>query len=652
MRFSPGLLDEIRTRLPVSQVVARKVKLKRQGREFAGLSPFKVEKTPSFFVNDLKGFYHCFASAEHGDIFTFVMKTEGLSFPEAVEQLAGEAGVTLPKPTEQDAERADERTRLLTLMEEACTFFQDSLAGPSGKAAHSYLAKRGLDRRTLSKFRIGFAPDSRTALKTHLATAGFTADEMAKAGMVISGEDIPVPYDRFRNRVIFPIGDLRGKIVAFGGRALDPAARAKYLNSPETPLFHKGHVLFNATKAREMAHTRGEVIVVEGYMDVVALSEAGIDNVVAPLGTALTQDQLRLLWRMAPEPTLCFDGDEAGRKAAHRALETALPNLSPGHSLRFAFLPDGLDPDDLVRQAGPDALRECLKRAKPMADMLWDGLWETGDWSTPERRARLEADVMAKVAQIDDTNVRAHYMTDIRARLAKSWGTTGGAPNEQWRFAKSDRRNSTFRAGNARNGARTNQSGAFGRSEPAVAGASLRGSGVVAGPAAALPSREALLIRQLINQPRLLLDYAEEIAALSMTSLPLMRLRDALLVLQVEDLSLDNTALRHHLHELGFGSLVGLIDKANSHKADRFAEPDADPQEAERGWRHALGLHNRQLELKQALQAAQATWDAELSEEAFARLKDINRQLNEATTNNEVSDAGDANKPMHPEIVV
>ena len=635
MRFSPGLLDEIRARLPVSQVVARKVKLKRQGREFAGLSPFKAEKTPSFFVNDQKGFYHCFASAEHGDIFTFVMKTEGLSFPEAVERLAGEAGVSLPKPTARDAERADERARLLQLMEKACVFFQDALTGPAGKAARDYLAGRGLDRRTISRFGIGFAPERRTALCTHLAAAGFTQEEMAKTGMLISGKDIAVPYDRFRNRIMFPIADLRGKTIAFGGRALDPAARAKYLNSPETPLFHKGYILFNGKRAREAAHASGQVIVVEGYMDVVALSQAGIDNAVAPLGTALTQDQLRLLWRMAPEPTLCFDGDSAGRRAAYRALDTALPHLAPGQSLRFAFLPDGMDPDDLVRQAGPSALQDCLKQAKPMADMLWDGVWETGDWSTPERRARFEADVMSKVDQIADRNVRAHYVTDIRSRLSRTWGPSHDQSDRARRGSVSDRPLGNVRARDARPHSRGRPSGSY-RPEPAVAGASVRGSGVVAGPSAALPRREALLVRQLINQPRLLADYAEEIAALTLTSLPLTRLRDALLALQVEDFPLDKGSIRHHLTGLGFGSLLELIDKANSHKADRFAEADAEPIEAERGWRHALALHNRQLELKQALQAAQEAWDRDLSEEAFARLKDINRQLNEAATSDDV----------------
>ncbi|MET0567751.1 MAG: DNA primase, partial [Hyphomicrobiaceae bacterium] len=318
MRFTPQFLDEIRSRLSVSQVVARKVALKKSGREYRGLSPFKSEKTPSFFVNDQKGFYHCFASGEHGDIFTFVMKTEGLSFPEVVERLASEAGVTMPKPERSDgreAERADERTRLYELVEAAAAWFEARLKGPEGQEARRYLERRGLRRETIAEFRLGFAPVSRSALKEHLASSGFTPQEMAASGMQIAGEDIPVPYDRFRNRVMFPIRDLKGRVIAFGGRALDPDAPAKYLNSPETPLFHKGDVLFNAAKARQLAFERGRIIVVEGYMDVIALAEAGFGETVAPLGTALTEGQLQVLWRMAPEPVLCFDGDSAGRKA-------------------------------------------------------------------------------------------------------------------------------------------------------------------------------------------------------------------------------------------------------------------------------------------------------------------------------------------------
>ena len=352
MRFPPSLLDEIRARLPVSQVVGRRVKLKRQGREYVGLSPFKQEKTPSFTVNDQKGFYHCFASGEHGDIFTFLMKAEGLGFPEAVERLAREAGVEMPKSSPQAVAQEALSERLRKITEASCVFFQKALSGAEGREARAYLDRRGLSAEDIERFRLGYAPAGRHQLKEHLAAKGFAQEDMAVAGMLIAGDDIPVSYDRFRHRLIFPIADLRGEVIAFGGRALGDDQQPKYLNSPETPLFHKGAVLFNAAAARKAAHERGGVIVAEGYMDVIALTRAGFPNAVAPLGTALTPHQLALLWRMADEPLLCFDGDSAGLKAAYRAVETALPHLKPGKSLRFAFLPKGQDPDDLVQTRG------------------------------------------------------------------------------------------------------------------------------------------------------------------------------------------------------------------------------------------------------------------------------------------------------------
>ena len=360
MRFPPSLLDEIRTRLPVSQVVARKVALKRAGREMKGLSPFKQERTPSFFVNDHKGSWFDFSSGQNGDIFKFVMLTEGLSFPEAVERLAEEAGLPVPKAGPREVEQEDERTRLHALLEASERFFEAQLAGAGGAEARRYLDRRGLTADTVARFRLGYAPNARSALKEHLARAGFSAADMVASGMLVAGEDIPVSYDRFRHRIIFPIADLKGRVIAFGGRALDADAPAKYLNSPETPLFHKGAILYNAYGARGAAHDQGRMIVVEGYMDVIALAQAGFANAVAPLGTALTEDQVRLLWRIVPEPILCFDGDAAGRRAAFRAVETVLPHLKPGFSVQFAFLPDGLDPDDLIRQHGAAAFQAIL----------------------------------------------------------------------------------------------------------------------------------------------------------------------------------------------------------------------------------------------------------------------------------------------------
>src|SRR6266700_3019629 len=349
MRFPDSFLDEIRARLPVSDVVRRRVQLKKQGREWRGLSPFNKERTPSFFVNDQKGFYHDFSSGKHGDIFGFVMDTEGVTFPEAVERLAAMAGLAVPKMSEEADAAAQRRRTLHEVIELAAKFFETTLASRAGAKARGYLADRGLDAATQLKFRIGYAPAERFALKEHLGALGIAPEDMIEAGLLVAADDIPLPYDRFRDRVIFPISDLAGRVIAFGGRALDKDAPAKYLNSPETPLFHKGGTLYNGAAARQAAHQGAPVVAVEGYVDVIAMVTSGFAATVAPLGTALTEDQLALLWKMADEPILCFDGDQAGQRAAFRAVDLALPRLKPGKRLLFASLPDGQDPDDLVR---------------------------------------------------------------------------------------------------------------------------------------------------------------------------------------------------------------------------------------------------------------------------------------------------------------
>jgi len=651
MRFSPHLLDEIRARLPVSQVVGRKVALKRKGREYAGLSPFKVEKTPSFFVNDQKGFYHCFASGEHGDIFKFLMTTEGLSFPEAVERLAEEAGVVLPKAEPEDRERADERTRLLALMETSAAFFEAALTGAGGTDARRYIEKRGLKRETLATFRIGYAPNSRSALKDHLAKAGYTLEEMTLSGMLIGGDDIPVAYDRFRHRVMFPIADAKGRIVAFGGRALEAERSAaggaghiaKYLNSPETPLFHKGHLMFNAHRARAAAHDKERVIAVEGYMDAISLSEAGFTETVAPLGTALTEDQLKLLWRMAPEPILCFDGDGAGKRAAFRAVDTALPHLKPGASLMFAFLPDGIDPDDLVRQQGPAALDACLGRARPLVDVLFEREWSQGDWSTPERRAGLEKTLRTLIQRIEDTGVQAHYRQALRQRLDAAWG----APVERDQRGTRDGGRSqggTGRWGGNRPGTSSWSRGGSGGGRPFAANRklapalghgsehlnpshSLRKSALVATEGSLPPYREALLLKVVLNHPWLIDEQAEVLASLPFTSTALSRLRDAILSAHALDNSLDTETLRTHLNKSSAGKTLTLVARAVSHNCDRFAEPKAGRTEVEDGWRHALAMHERQVGLRQSLAAAEQAWHDDRSEVSFARICDLKRQL-------------------------
>ncbi len=658
MRFPPHFLDEIRARLPVSQVVSRKVALKKKGREYAGLSPFKVEKTASFFVNDQKGFYHCFASGEHGDIFKFVMSTEGLTFPEAVERLAAEAGLPMPKMTEHEAEVEDTRQRLYTLLEAAAKFFEDSLRGASGAEARRYIDKRGLKPETVAAFRLGFAPSSRSALKEHLGKQGFTLDEMVQSGMLISGDDIPVAYDRFRNRIMFPIGDLKGRTIAFGGRALDPDAPAKYLNSPETPLFHKGHVLFNAHRARQAAHDKGRIVAVEGYMDVAALHEGGFPEAVAPLGTALTEDQVKILWRMSPEPILCFDGDSAGRKAAYRAIDVVLPHLKPGSSVAIAFLPDGLDPDDLIRQQGSAAMDGILARTKPLSAVMFEREWASGDWSTPERRAGLELQLRNLTQRIADPGVRGYYEQDVRRRLAEAWGQplpgqrggasqrpagayapNGGAARWQPKAAYGarttgrpdlvPRADNPWREPGSGRGGRFAQDrrGTFGPPPSAQRSASLLQSGIVSDQMSALPMREALLLQAIVHHPWLIDDYAEGIADLALVSTPLARLRDAILSLHAADNSLDSARLTSQLEKVGQGRVLDLLRRAITHKCDRFAQADAPNAEVDAGWRHALALHDRQVGLKRALEAAERSWHDDGSEEALARICDIQRQL-------------------------
>lgn len=437
MRFGENFMDELKARLRPSDVVGRHVKLKRQGREFAGLSPFTNEKTPSFFVNDDKGFYHCFSSGKHGDIISFLMEVEGLSFPEAVEQLANMAGMELPK-ADPDAERRAARNKVaVNWMDAAQTFFEKCLRREIGVEARDYLKRRGLDGEACKRFGIGFAPDSFNALKDELVQQGAGLDVLIEAGLVIEPEDRGrEPWDRFRNRIMFPIQDPRGRVVAFGGRAMDNDAKAKYLNSPETNLFHKGRVLYHYPQARKSLSNpknpaRG-MIVAEGYMDVIALARAGFDYAVAPLGTALTEEQLELLWRAGPEPVLCFDGDKAGLRAAYRGVERALPKLRPGQSLRFALMPEGQDPDDLIASSGPATMRTILEKAIPLVDMVWRREIDVESLQTPEAIASFKTRLFSVVKSIEDKTVAEQYKTALLDRFDREFGRKRARSNSTY----------------------------------------------------------------------------------------------------------------------------------------------------------------------------------------------------------------------------
>ncbi|MBI1384773.1 MAG: DNA primase [Rhizobiales bacterium] len=617
MRFPPQLLDEIRARLPVSQVVSRRVRLQRRGREYVGLSPFKEEKTPSFTVNDQKSFYHCFSTGEHGDIFKFLMTTEGVSFSEAVERLAEEAGVALPKASPTMVRQEEERDRLLELMAASEDFYRGQLARSVGREAAAYLDRRGLDREVRDVFSIGFAPGDRQALRAHLAAKGFTDAEMARAGMTVAGPDIREPYDRFRNRVMFPIADLRGRTIAFGGRALEPGQPAKYLNSPETPLFHKGSVLFNAHRARPASHDTGEVVVAEGYMDVIAFWRAGIRHAVAPLGTALTEDQLAQLWRMAQEPILCFDGDGAGRRAALRALELALERLQPSRSLRFAFMPDGLDPDDLLAQQGAEAVAATLRAARPLADVLWQSTFESGDWSTPERRAGLKALLLGKAQRIAHPEVRRNYERDLSDRLWAAFASTHAGRGERT-FANRER--APARRGMAAGGA-DRAAGPHGPRQAGLPGYSeaLTRSLLVASPEAAATARDAVLLLTLLNHPWLIDRDDETIAGLAIANALLAGLRDALLALHAEAEVLDTIDLRNHLDGLGQGPALALVDRSTLHETHGFARPETPDDVVLAGWADLIAA-KRLDELGAAIAMAEREFNATGTEGALEHL--------------------------------
>ncbi len=655
MRFDQSFLDEIRARLPVSQVVSKRVKLKKQGREYIGLSPFKQEKTPSFTVNDQKGFYHCFASGEHGDIFKFLQVTEGLAFPESVERLAGEAGLDMPKVSAQAEQREKGRDRLREVMEVACLYFERALKDVPGSSVRDYLRERGVTTETRDDFRIGYGGRDRHGLKEHLAAKGFDADEMAQAGVIISGEDIAVSYDRFRERLIFPISDHRGRVIAFGGRALSADVKAKYVNSPETPLFHKGHVLFNLGGARQAAYEREQIIVVEGYMDVIALTQVGFPNAVAPLGTALTEDQMKLLWRMSSEPVLCFDGDEAGRKAAYRAVDTALPLLESGHSLNFAFMPGGQDPDDLIQEQGAGAFRALIDKSRPLAGVLWAREVEGGDFSTPERRAALEDRLADLLKQISNKRVRRHYAQDIAERLKKLWNKAEDTQQPFWGNAgwgnagrgKARSRPRSFDKRGMRGGVPKQRQSDW---EYGGASESLKRSALVSG-RTEIASREALIVHTLLNHPWLLEVYPEEIAHLSFENRRLAGLRDEMLNLMSSDKALDFEALHTQLNTSESGAVVAQVERAITHKSDWFAEPGASRSDVETGWRQILALHRKSVELGRELEAAQRAFDDEESESAEKRLFDIRNQLSnlegmEASVEGYGEDSDRPNNPL------
>src|SRR5579883_349337 len=649
MRFPPEFLDELRARLPVSEVVGRRVNLKKSGREWRGLSPFNQEKTPSFFVNDQKMAWFDFSSGKNGTIFDFVMQTEGLSFPEAVERLAAQAGMALPEVSREEEARAQHRKSLHDVLELAAKFFATTLAGRSGARARGYLSDRGLDPAAQLKFRLGYAPSERFALKEHLGAQGVSVSDMVEAGLLVAGEDIPVPYDRFRERVMFPITDLRDRVIAFGGRTLDPDTPAKYLNSPETPLFHKGATLYNIAAARAAAHKGATVIAVEGYVDVIAMVQAGFEAAVAPLGTALTADQLGLLWKMADEPTLCFDGDAAGRRAAYRAIDLALPLLRPGKSLRFASLPDGNDPDDLVRAGGRDAVEDVLGGARPLVHMLWTRETEAGGLDTPERRAALEARLGAVVNGIGDESVRRHYRQEFANRLQGLFAAdlAGGrtfGPREAWARGRNSLGRAVASAGQFAagwSGPRTGKGMRAGggprhpRSVPLPAAGGrylatspqLAASPIHRGDRAAISRREALILQAVLNHPWLLHDHLEDMADVDFRFREAEKVKVALVDIIAHGGAPDRDGLVAERERRGLADAGSRTERAITTVSVWGARPEAAPADVLMTWKQLITLHRQWHSLIKELKDAEQALGREQTEANYSWLQDVKARL-------------------------
>ncbi|MBR1150556.1 DNA primase [Bradyrhizobium sp. JYMT SZCCT0428] len=650
MRFTPQFLEELRARLPVSEVVGRRVKLKKAGREWKGLSPFQQEKSPSFTVNDQKGFYHDFSSGKHGDIISFLMETEGVGFTEAVERLASMAGMALPAVTPDAAKHEQRRRTLYDVMELAAKFFADTLASRGGAKARGYLADRAISPATQLQFRIGYAPGERFALKEYLGAQGIPTEDMVEAGLLNGGEDIPVPYDKFRDRVMFPITDVRNRVIAFGGRALEKDVPAKYMNSPETPLFHKGDNLYNLATARQATHDGAPLIVVEGYVDVIAMVTTGFKASVAPLGTALTENQLMLLWKMVDEPILCFDGDKAGKKAAWRAADLALPHLKPGKSLRFALLPEGQDPDDLARSGGRAAIEEVISAARGLADIVWSREIEGGTFATPERRAALEARIGELSNGIRDEVVRRYYRQDLSERLRNTFapeGGRGGYGRSNFggggRASESGRRfasRASFTPGPAGRVAPYGGRGQAGSASQTInrgpyqaASPQLANSPIMRGQRSAMSRREALILQSLINHPWLLHDHLEEVAALELAHPEANKLRAGIIAAFASDhhhspdVEEQAEKMRADLESRGFSQVLQRVGSAITTGAVWGVQIGAAREDVLSTWQQLVALHQKTHALLREKKDAELALGEESSEANLAWLKDVSARL-------------------------
>ena len=568
MPFPPNFLDELRSRIGLASLVSQWVKLVQKGHERVGLCPFHTEKTPSFTVSEEKGFYHCFGCGAHGDIIGFLMRIENLSFPEAVEKIADEAGVPVPTMSKEERGRAVQHASLLQVMEEACKFFQSNLRSTQGQSALNYLRGRGLDEEIINKFRLGYALDSRNALKNALKSDKISLVQLSECGLLIKPDNGNNEFDRFRGRVMFPIMDRRGRVIAFGARTLSNI-QPKYLNSPETPLFQKGQILYGLATAWRFAQEEKRLIIVEGYMDVIALVRAGMKAVVAPLGTALTESQISLLWRVVQEPILCFDGDNAGKLAAARVAERALPLLKPGYSLRFVTMPKGEDPDTLIRTQGSGALKNLIESARPMDRLIWDMEFAVTRLDTPERIAGLEQRLERLSFKILNSKVQYQYLKSFR-----------------WRIQEETR----GRLKRVKN-----------HPKPVI-----RTVANPTPPEALRKRREQTVLATLINHWTLMDEFSEILGSSAFLDPVLDKLRQEILMLYTVSPKLDSASVKTCLVEGGFGDCLKLVLGPDALIHAGFAGAGVEPSVARAGVVEVLDGLQEQVWRTELLDAEQA----------------------------------------------
>ncbi len=599
--FGPAFLDELRNRLTLSEVIGRRVKITRAGREFKACCPFHKEKSPSFTINDAKGFFHCFGCGAHGDVIGFTMRQENRSFPEAVEILAAMAGMQVPKSSPEEAKRYEEEKNLYTLIDEAAKWFEEQLHIPTGRAALEYAKKRNLSAETIARFRLGYAPNDAQALIKYLTAKGYKPQQMVDAGLAKKSERDDGVYSFFRGRLIFPVGDRRGRVVAFGARLLEGDG-PKYINSADHGLFHKGQLLYGFSRARAAAADGKPLIITEGYMDVIRLVEAGFMGAVAPLGTALTEEQIQLLWKIIPKPPvrpdllnhipiLCFDGDNAGSKAAERALERILPHIAADQSVRFAAMPAGEDPDTLIVNKGPAAMQAVLDAAQPLIDFMWQRTAGDRPLNTPEDRAGFRRALDTRIALIKDKGLQNDYRNTIQERLQQNFSSNENRQQNQKRFEKRD------------------------GSKP------YRRSFMPIIKPRPLPNnlQERIVLALLINHPALFSEMEGALHNLPITDAGLDPLRQGVFDFMSEtDLDHENSgALRDYLEKAGLGQALDRVLSPDLYVHAGFARPERPLSTALAGWHDIWNRHLRVLlqdDLKNASLELKNTGDSAVLE--------------------------------------